>query len=159
MSADEVIAVSEGLYREFIANGIPETRLHLIPNGIDLERFDQAITDIATSQDYRDYSTPVVGTIGRLVEQKGLDLFIEAAARVAAQRSDVVFQIAGEGPLRDPLTQQIATLGLTDRIQLCSAIDRMCRNCCSNFRCSCRRRAGKACPTRCWKRWRRGDPS
>jgi glycosyltransferase involved in cell wall biosynthesis len=115
MGADEVIAVSEGLYREFAACGIPEARLHLIPNGIDLDRFDQIVADTARPQVY---SMPIVGTIGRLVEQKGLDVFIAAAAQVAGQRSDVEFQIAGEGPLRESLAQQIAAQGLTDRIHL-----------------------------------------
>ncbi len=115
LGADEVIAVSEGLYREFVANGIPRARLHLIPNGIDLGRFDHTLINAATSQDD---STPIVGTIGRLVEQKGMDLFISAAALIAAQRRDVTFQIAGEGPLREQLAQQIAALGLTDRIRL-----------------------------------------
>jgi glycosyltransferase involved in cell wall biosynthesis len=61
---------------------------------------------------------PVVGTIGRLIEQKGLDIFIEAAALIAEQRSDVEFRIVGEGPLREMLEQQIAARGLTDRIHL-----------------------------------------
>jgi glycosyltransferase involved in cell wall biosynthesis len=32
---------------------------------------------------------PVVGTVGRLIEQKGMDVFITAAARIARRRSDV----------------------------------------------------------------------
>ncbi len=115
MNADEVIAVSRGLYREFTANGIPEARLHLIPNGIDLDRFDRVNVDLAFPQAS---PAPIVGTIGRLVEQKGPDVFIAAAARIAQQRSDVEFQITGEGPLREALAQQIAALGLTDRIHL-----------------------------------------
>jgi len=109
LGADEVIAVSEGLYREFAAYGIPKARLHLIPNGIDVQRYDAPANDPIK---------PVVGIVGRLVEQKGLDVFIVAAARIADQRSDVEFHIVGEGPLREMLQQQIAALGMTDRIYL-----------------------------------------
>ncbi len=111
-SADEIIAVSQGLYREFVANGARKAHVHLIPNGIDLDQF------AAETLRSQAYSTPIVGTVGRLVEQKGMDDFIAAAARIAARRSDVTFQIAGDGPLREALTQQIARLGLMDRIHL-----------------------------------------
>jgi glycosyltransferase involved in cell wall biosynthesis len=108
-AADEVIAISSGFYHELTRHGIPPARCHLIRNGIDVNRYAAPIDDPIV---------PVVGTIGRLIEQKGLAVFIAAAERVAAQRAEVVFQIAGDGPLRAALTQQIAALGLADRIQL-----------------------------------------
>jgi glycosyltransferase involved in cell wall biosynthesis len=108
-AADEVIAISTGFYHELTQHGIPPARCHLIRNGLDVNAYDVPANDPAP---------PVVGTIGRLIEQKGLDIFIEAAALIAEQRSDVEFRIAGEGPLREMLEQQIAALGLTDRIHL-----------------------------------------
>lgn len=109
LTADEVIAISTGFYHELTRHGIPAERCHLIRNGIDVNKYDMpANTPTA----------PVVGTIGRLIEQKGLDVFIAAAALIAGHRSDVEFQIAGEGPLRETLGQQIAAQGLADRIHL-----------------------------------------
>ena len=108
-AADDVIAISTGFYHELTAHGIPSARCHLIRNGIDVNAYDAPANNPAPL---------VVGTIGRLIEQKGLDVFIEAAGLIAVQRSDVEFQIAGEGPLREALEQQIAALGLTDRIHL-----------------------------------------
>jgi glycosyltransferase involved in cell wall biosynthesis len=90
-------------------HGIPSARCHLIYNGIDVSKYDAPGNDPIE---------PVVGTVGRLIEQKGLDVFIAAAARVAERRSDVTFQIAGEGPLRDTLAQQIAALHQTERVHL-----------------------------------------
>jgi glycosyltransferase involved in cell wall biosynthesis len=107
--ADEVIAISAGFYRELTEHGIPPARCHLIRNGINVSQYDHPANDP---------DQPIVGTIGRLIEQKGLDVFVAAAARIAAQRSEVAFQIAGEGPLRESLAQQIAALGLTERLQL-----------------------------------------
>ena len=108
-AADEVIAISHGFYQELTGHGIPAAHCHLIPNGIDVDQFDLPANDPAP---------PVVGTIGRLIEQKGLDVFIAAAALMSAHRSDVVFLIAGEGPLHETLQQQIAALGLSERIHL-----------------------------------------
>jgi glycosyltransferase involved in cell wall biosynthesis len=109
LTADEVIAISTGFYHELTRHGIPAERCHLIRNGIDVNKYDVP-ANTPTS--------PVVGTIGRLIEQKGLDVFIAAAALIAGHRSGVEFQIAGEGPLRATLEQQIAAQGLADRIHL-----------------------------------------
>jgi glycosyltransferase involved in cell wall biosynthesis len=108
-TADDVIAISNGFQNELTQHGIPVERCHLIRNGIDVSNYDAPVNDLGQ---------PIVGTIGRLIEQKGLDVFILAAAQIAQQRSDVEFQIAGEGPLREALRKQIADLGLTDRIHL-----------------------------------------
>ena len=108
-AADDIIAISAGFYQELTQHDIPPARCHLIHNGIDVNAYD-APANNPTPQ--------VVGTIGRLIEQKGLDVFIAAAAQVAEQRSDVEFQIAGEGPLRATLEMQIAALSLADRIHL-----------------------------------------
>ena len=42
----------------------------------------------------------VVGIVGRLVEQKGIDDFIEIAARIQERQKDCSFIVVGDGPLR-----------------------------------------------------------
>ncbi len=113
--ADEVIAVSEGLRQEFVRHGIPPARCHLIPNGVDVRLYESIASGAAPSS----ASSPrIVGTVGRLVNQKGVDVFIEAAVRVIAQAPDVRFLIVGDGPLRAALCAQIAALDLRDRVSL-----------------------------------------
>ncbi len=60
----------------------------------------------------------LVGSAGRLHEQKGFDVLIEAAKTVCARREDVAFAIAGEGPLREQLQSLIHDAGLQDRFRL-----------------------------------------
>jgi glycosyltransferase involved in cell wall biosynthesis len=59
-----------------------------------------------------------VGIVANLRAVKGLEVFVEAAARVSAAFPDVQFQIAGEGELRPRLEQRIRELGLADRFSL-----------------------------------------
>jgi glycosyltransferase involved in cell wall biosynthesis len=115
LSADEIIAVSEGLRREFVRHGIPATRCHLIPNGVDLALFEAAESGAVTPAPG---GARIVGTTGRLVDQKGMDVFIEAAARISAQAPDVRFWIVGDGPLRRRCRAHIDALDLTDRVSL-----------------------------------------
>jgi glycosyltransferase involved in cell wall biosynthesis len=54
-----------------------------------------------------------VGYIGRLVEEKGIHLLLEAAARLAG---DWRLRIVGSGPKRDDLRAQAVRLNIADRI-------------------------------------------
>ncbi|MBY4676439.1 glycosyltransferase [Marinobacterium arenosum] len=58
-------------------------------------------------------SQPQVLAVGRLVEEKGFDLLLDAWQQVDAQ-----LRIAGDGPLRAALEQQLDKLGLRDKVTL-----------------------------------------
>lgn len=57
----------------------------------------------------------VVGFVGRFVEEKGVLLLIEAAARVGV---DVKFVFVGDGPVRDEMDRKIKLLGLSERCEI-----------------------------------------
>ncbi|PYQ02057.1 MAG: hypothetical protein DMF82_17285 [Acidobacteria bacterium] len=61
----------------------------------------------------------LVGSVGRLDEQKGYEYLVDAARQVVDARPDVWFAIAGEGPSRGLLERRIANLGLRARFRLC----------------------------------------
>jgi glycosyltransferase involved in cell wall biosynthesis len=63
------------------------------------------------------YGTFVVGNAGWLIERKRWDVFLKVAARIAKERSDVIFLLSGDGPLRDELRHQCIELGLTERVR------------------------------------------
>lgn len=56
--------------------------------------------------------------IGRLVPAKGFDYLLEAFRKLAPIHADWTLTILGEGPLRPALTEQIARLGLSGRVEL-----------------------------------------
>jgi glycosyltransferase involved in cell wall biosynthesis len=61
--------------------------------------------------------------VGRLTEQKGFDLLVDAWANVASAHGDWTLRICGKGPLRKELRRQIARSGLGDSIELPGARD------------------------------------
>jgi glycosyltransferase involved in cell wall biosynthesis len=77
--------------------GVPAQKLHLLGNGIDLDRFAPRPDVRAEVRDElgMDDGTVVVGAIGRLVWEKGYAELFEAAKALLASRSDVAFVIAG----------------------------------------------------------------
>lgn len=61
----------------------------------------------------------LIGSLGRLEEQKGYEYLVRAARRVVDARPNVRFAIAGEGPLRSHLVGLIRELNLTEHFCLC----------------------------------------
>lgn len=61
--------------------------------------------------------------IARLSPEKGLDVLLQAARPVLAERADAELLIAGDGPLRAALARQAGALGLGDRVRFGGAFD------------------------------------
>ena len=64
----------------------------------------------------------VVSTVYPPVPQKDPELWVEAAAAIAARRPDVRFLIGGYGVLEQAVRRKISELGLEDRITMLGAI-------------------------------------
>ena len=78
---------------------IPERKLHLLGNGVDMSRFDPS-AEAATRQQVRTElgvgeHEVVVGLVGRLVREKGYREVFEAARRVRAEHPQVRFVVVG----------------------------------------------------------------
>ena len=54
----------------------------------------------------------LVVTIARLAHQKGIDVLIDVARRIAQRREDVRFVVVGDGPLRADVERWIARAGV-----------------------------------------------
>jgi glycosyltransferase involved in cell wall biosynthesis len=61
----------------------------------------------------------LIGSVGRLDDQKGYEFFVRAARRVAEVHPRARFAIAGDGPRRFALEKLIADLGLQGCFRLC----------------------------------------
>jgi glycosyltransferase involved in cell wall biosynthesis len=93
-------------------------RLHVVPNGIDLDRFGP--DPDARQAIRRELGIPehafAVGTVGRLWPEKGHAYFIRSVAPALGDGFHLV--IVGEGPERDNLARQVAELARPDCVHL-----------------------------------------
>lgn len=80
-------------------------------NGVDLSRFNK---EVDGSQNIVE---PYIFAFGRLEKIKGYDMLIDAFAKAELPDSWQLI-IAGDGTLRQQLQDQIARLGMTERIRL-----------------------------------------
>ena len=114
--ADAHVCVSRDV-AQYAANkiGLPESRLHVIPNGIDVSRFDD-VAPYDLSPFGVDAATPVIGCIARLQRQKGVDRLLDTAPRLLEQLRDWKIVIAGDGPQRRQLEARVKRLRLEARV-------------------------------------------
>ena len=119
-AADAVIAVSEGLV-EFLARaeGLPRHKTVVIRNGVDPEFGAEAPARTAARRllGLPDEG-PIVGTVGRLAEQKGQMDLLRALPVVLREQPGARVAIAGEGPLRPALLREAERLGIEGRVHL-----------------------------------------
>jgi glycosyltransferase involved in cell wall biosynthesis len=105
--ADLVIAVSEYTRRMLIEHyGADPARVVVVHNSV------QRTAGYAPPAGGFARRRPLVLFLGRLTFQKGPDYFVEAAARVAERRPDLLFVVAGDGEMRSRLIRRVAELGL-----------------------------------------------
>lgn len=102
---DAVIAVSEPIARGLVSAGVSSDRVHSVRNAFTpvgelLSRAD-ARRELDLSP-----SAQVVGWMGRLSREKGIDVFVDAMARLPA--SAVVACVIGDGPERERETARAA---------------------------------------------------
>jgi glycosyltransferase involved in cell wall biosynthesis len=117
---DAVVCVSEGQAIKVRRAGAPAERVHLIRNAVSLEKFGSPDPRYRRELE-KLFASPrirIIGAAGRLSPEKGFEVLIEAAALMTAKDSQLGFVIFGEGPLRGPLTEQIARRGLAGAVVL-----------------------------------------
>ena len=114
---DRVVAVSDAIQNEILRAGVSANRVSVVENGIDTSRFN-GHSRRETIREKVGLPAPkiVIGTVGRLVPQKGFDIFIQAAKKILQQTSNVIFVIVGDGPLMAVLKEQTAQLGLEKKV-------------------------------------------
>ena len=116
LTARRVIACAPAVARSLRAAGFPGDRIDVITNGAALLPADHQ-RQAHLRQSLRLGQQPLVVGIGRLTKQKNWPVFIEAATRLNGPD----FAIAGEGPLRQELTDLARRRG--SRVRLLGVID------------------------------------
>jgi len=118
-----VVAVSDEVRQRLLKAGVRKEKIHLVRNGIDLRPFDNASPSLPNAL-FEDHPS-IVGLIGRLSIEKGVDIFLHAAASVLVELPSTKFVVVGEGPDRDKLESLIDELKLRESVSMLGRRDDM----------------------------------
>ena len=105
---------------------VPSAAIRVIPHGVDVERFSAPLPEDDRKR-LRDRwrlsaDQPLVGTIARLVPEKGVDALLTAWAQVTSASARAVLAIIGEGRQRRRLEHLAKRLGVASSVRFVGAV-------------------------------------
>lgn len=108
-SADKIHAISIFLKKRAISFGADKNKIEIIPNGVDLRKFDttnyskEEINELKEKLGLK--NKKIIVTSSRLSEKNGIEYVIKAIAKLKDEFPDLVFLILGIGELEEKLKQ------------------------------------------------------
>lgn len=112
LACDAIIAVSEALKARLTAIGVPEAKVTVLRNGVDLSDF-RPLADREEVRRSLGLDGLVLLTVGNLVKGKRQDVAIRALTRLPG----ATLLLAGDGPLRGELERLATQMGVADRVR------------------------------------------
>lgn len=119
-TANYSIATNESYKEIAIRRGkMTENKVQVVRSGPKLNRLKLS----EGNQLYKKGRTYLVGYVGVIGEQEGLDLLLESAKNIIAKRSDVQFAIVGGGTELEKIREQAASMNLNDYVDFYGRVD------------------------------------
>ena len=120
---DRVLTVSEQVRRYIIeTDGLAAAKVRTVYNGVELEKIDRMPADSSLRGELgMSESARLVTTVGNVRRIKGLDILLQAAARVCREAPETFFLVIGKTTEADhfaELQQLAGSLGMQGRFRL-----------------------------------------
>ena len=116
--ADAVICVSNYEKKLVLKNfRIEESKVHVIPNGINLEEFK----NVDEIKKRKDRSVKTILYVGRIEKYKGLDFVVKALKLLP---ENFILEIVGKGSYKPKIVKLAKDLGVSDRIKFYQDLSR-----------------------------------
>jgi glycosyltransferase involved in cell wall biosynthesis len=117
---DGVITVSDSIRQILLRSGVHSGKIVKLNNALDTALF----VGRNDGQGFREevgicQQARVIGTVGRLSSEKGLDDFLKAGARLIARDPTIILLIVGDGPERWKLEALADSLGIAQAVVFC----------------------------------------
>lgn len=121
-AADLVVVVSEPLRREVRAQGVPEDRIVLAPNGVDPQRYRPDIDGSPVRRHYGLERKLVFGFIGTFGRWHGADILARAFCALLARRPDLARHLhllmVGDGAMAGTVREIVAAARAEPQVTL-----------------------------------------
>ncbi len=119
-AADAVIVLGDAMRREVIARGADPARVFIVPNAVSedwLAKSPEAEIGVAPAEERCTF-----GYVGSLRRLEGVEILVEAVARLVAEGLEVDLLVVGDGPGLEALRRLADQLGLGGRAHFPGAV-------------------------------------
>ncbi|GAI47415.1 unnamed protein product, partial [marine sediment metagenome] len=119
---DLVVAPSKAIFEEMIEWGVKESKIRMVPMGIDHFFVDPPsqgeIIKIKNA-----YSSPLILYVGRLSQEKNLKLLIYSFEKIFERYSSAKLMVVGRGPEEGKLKKLVRKIGLEKFVEFKGFLD------------------------------------
>jgi len=116
---DAFVALTPGLEQVYLQHGVPPQKIWRIPNGIDTEEYSYEADETRQCIRQRLGLSPgtfVLSFAGRLIEEKNIEMLLQAWASASAYIPTSHLYLMGDGPRRDILHGMAESLGVANSV-------------------------------------------
>jgi len=115
--ADAVVTLSESMRAEIVSRGIPASKVHVVPNGVDVATFQPSKRRTDLVERYGLADRFVFGYVSNLDHyREGQELLIDAAVSLRRRGIDATAMIVGDGSRREVLERHADELDAGDAV-------------------------------------------
>lgn len=107
INSTRVVTITHALKQELVRRGVAESKITVVPNGVDSSTFCPQPRDRHLAQQLDLSGRTVIGYVGSIVDYEGLGLLVEATAELAKERDDFVVLIVGDGAELENLRRMV----------------------------------------------------
>lgn len=116
---DRVVAISEGIARVLLAEGLPADKLRCVRSAVDWRRYGGVREDRWFRAEFGlPEGSRVIGVVAQLIARKGHRLLLEAMPALVRRFPELRLILFGQGPLEQAVRADIRRLGLAGHVQL-----------------------------------------
>lgn len=125
--ASKIVALSQTEAEQYRVIGVPDEKIEIIPNGIDLSEYDDLPPKGSFKKKFSiDDDEKIVLYLGRIHESKGLNLLAEAFSVVSKELEKVRLVVVGpDDGYAATFSKLISGLGLEEKVLLTGFVERM----------------------------------
>jgi glycogen synthase len=95
---------------------LPDDKVRIIPNGVDHNKFNGVERDLEFRRKYALDKEKIVFFVGRLVNEKGVQILIDAVPKIISHYYDTKVIIAGKGPELENLKTKTRWMNISDKV-------------------------------------------
>jgi len=113
---DRYVAISEGIKRQMVKDGIPGARIEVVHSGIDVARFDGAVDHDFKAEFGLPGDAVIIGDVAAFGWHKAQEVLVRAMPRILERVPSAYVFLVGEGDLQPKIEAEVRALGLEERI-------------------------------------------
>lgn len=116
-NVSHLMTICEGLRSDLISRGIAENKITVIPNAVDIAKFNsERSVDHRLQKKLGLENTEVIGFIGSFYAYEGLSLLIDSLLEILKTIPNMKLLLVGGGPQEENLKKQVEQLGLKEKV-------------------------------------------